>query len=489
MIEIELIASRTCHQCGQTTDVSLKKVENLTIETTPWIMFYGYLFQLPRIFCCETDGLPTYITIKSDSAIDDSLFSGKTKFKIGSEEVPMIIDEPNNFAVTRTYKEQMEIEHQFAKQTKLWERQKDDFFQKIYTYFTVHFEQIIDEMDHQEVLDILRTFEDGFVLMSPQAPRRFVYKGKNERKLITKWIKKEIKSLAQAESEEVKRYLFFLIVDYFVQLKLIPQIHYLKWDPQKFEKMIGESLLTYLLVAFPLTSYYSFLKDEAILQLTNKGHFQKELRQLLEKTQKELGAVTSHNNRLQQALEVQKKKITDLEAKNEKIKIQNSRLEAQLNESGDELLISRQAQKIKELKGLINELQEEIKQLRTKVSYEFEEEVDQEETKHKPISKEETVDFSLLLGKTVSIFGDIQGYEKEGCYPCKIVACESLKNPNAVSILRESDVIVVLIQHISHSCMWSIKEFANQQHLPVVYSRHTNIEIILNQVIKLLVKS
>ncbi|UTW70303.1 hypothetical protein KHA80_07030 [Anaerobacillus sp. HL2] len=72
---------------------------------------------------------------------------------------------------------------------------KEDFFRQTYTYFSVHFEQIIDEMDHLEVLDILRTFEDGYNLT--QRPRKFVYKGKNERKLITKWIKKEIKSLAQ----------------------------------------------------------------------------------------------------------------------------------------------------------------------------------------------------------------------------------------------------------------------------------------------------
>ncbi|MCT8136913.1 hypothetical protein H1D32_03570 [Anaerobacillus sp. CMMVII] len=345
MIEMDLIASRKCHQCGKTVEESIKKVETLSKETLPWLMFYGNLFEIPALSCCNSALFPTHVAVKSETDIDDSFFSGKTKFKIGSEEVPVIIDERNDFAVTRSFKEQVELEQQLTKQMKLWEREKDDFLHKTYTYFTVHFEQIIDEMNHLEVLDILRTFEDGYLQMSPHAPRRFVYKGKNERKLITKWIKKEIKSLAQAESEEVKKYLFFLIVDYFVQLKLIPQIHYLKWDSQKFEKMIGESLLTYLLVSFPLTSYFSFLKDEAILLLTNKGHFQKELRQLLEKSQKELASVTNQNQKLQETIEIQKRSLVDFELKNERLRNQNIRLEEQLNETGDELLISRQAKK------------------------------------------------------------------------------------------------------------------------------------------------
>jgi hypothetical protein len=483
MIEIELIASHKCIHCGKTVEARIKKVEDLAENTTPWIMFYGHLFELASLQCCNRSYLPTYIAVKSQRPIEDSFFSGKTKMKVGSEEVPVIIDEPNNFAVTRTFKEQIELEHQLAKQNKLWERQKDDFFQKTYTYFTVHFEQIIDEMDHQEVLDILRTFEDGYLSLAPQRPRRFVYKGKNERKLITKWIKKEIKSLAQDESEEIKKYLFFLIVDYFVQLKLIPQIHYLKWDAQKFEKMIGESLLTYLLVSFPLTGYFSFLKDEAILRLTNKGHFQKELRHLLEKTQKELAMATATNSKIQQTVEAQKRTIADLENKNEKLRLQSSRLEEQLNETSDELLIARQAQKIKELKGLVNELQTEVKDLRERVGEQEKEEVVREEEVILQ-SSEEVTDFSLLSGKTVGIFGDIQGYETdEEAYPCKILSCESLKNPNAVSILRESDFLVVLTQHISHSCMWSIKEFANATELPVIYSRHTNVWIILKQIV------
>ncbi|RXJ00382.1 hypothetical protein DS745_12690 [Anaerobacillus alkaliphilus] len=482
MVDIELLASRACVHCKSTIEARLRKVITISKDTTPWIMFYANLYELPSLTCCEVSSLPTHIAVKTDGAIDNSLFSGKTKFKVGSEEVPVIIDDVNNYAVARTFAKQMEIEQQLAKQKKLWEKQKDDFFHKTYTYFKVHFEQIIDEMDHLEVLDILRTFEDDYVLLPPQSPRRFVYKGKNERKLITKWIKKEIKSLAQAESEEVQKYLYFLIVDYFIQLKLIPQIHYLKWDPQRFEKMIGESLLTYLLVSFPLTSYFSFLKDEAILQLTNKGQFQRELRQLLERTQKELNFVTNNNQKLQQTIEDQQKKIADLEGKNEKLRLQNSRLENQLNETGDILLIGRQAQKIRELKGLVNELQEEIKELRLqKRNVEDEEVLEEEEVVSE--QKEQCYDYSLLSGKTIGIFGNIQGYQtEEDQFPCRILSCESLKNPDAVSVLRESDILVVLTQHISHSCMWSIKEFANQNHLPVVYSRHTNVQIILDQV-------
>ncbi len=488
MVDIELIASHTCIHCKKTIEASLSKVMTFSKDSTPWIMFYANLFRLPTLTCCGVSALPTFIAVKSDNSIDHSLFSGKTKFKIGSEEVPVIIDEHNHFAVTRTFTKQMEIEQQLAKQIKLWERQKDDFFHKTFTYFKVHFEQVIDEMNHMEVLDILRTFEDESVHLSPQMPRRFVYKGKNERKLITKWIKKEIKSLASAESEEVYKYLYFLIVDYFIQLKLIPQIHYLKWDVQKFEKMIGESLLTYLLVSFPLTSYFSFLKDEAMLQLTNKGQFQKELRQLLEKTQKELADVTNHNQKLQQAIEAQQKTIADLEVKNERLRAENIRLEKELHETGDILLIGRQAQKIRELKGLLSELQGEVKELRSQVQHaevdhvlEFVE-LEEESTRVAP-------NFAQLDGRTVGIFGDIQGYQNdEGGYPCKIRSCESLKNPNAISVLRESDILVVLTQHISHSCMWSIKEFANQHDLPVIYSRHTNINIILNQVLTVIAR-
>lgn len=489
MMEIEVIASRNCSNCGQTVEESLNVVQDISKNTTPWIMFYTLLFELPLLDCCSSKFLPTHIQVKSHSPIDDGLFSGKNKFKIGSEEVPIITDKPESYAVTRSYKEQIELEQQLAKQKKLWERQKDDFFHKTYTYFSVHFEQIIDEMDHQEVLDILRTFEDGYMQISTHRPRKFVYKGKNERKLITKWIKKEIKSLAQEESEEVKKYLFFLIVDYFVQLKLIPQIHYLKWDPQKFEKMIGESLLMYLLVTFPLTSYFSFLKDEAILRLTNKGHFQKELRQLLEKSQKELATVSSNNAKMQLIIESQREAIADLEAKNERLQLQTSRLQKKLNETGEKPLLERQSNKIRELKGLINELQKEVKELRSRqivVSKIEMAQVDDVKTDLVTI-KEPEKDFTVLGGKTIGIFGNIQGYESDDeQFQCKILSCESMKSANAVGILKESDILVVLIQHISHSCMWSIKEYANVNDIPIIYSRHTNIEIILEQVVDML---
>ena len=484
MIEFELIASRACVHCGQTIEVKLNQIENVSTNTTPWIMFHTQLFELPTLECCSVNELPTHISMNSGEQVNDT-----GKFKIGSEEVPVITDDINSFAFTRTYQEQVELEQQFSKQNKLWEREKDEFFQKTYTYFSVHFEQIIDEMDHQEVLDILRTFEDTCMHRDPSRPRRFVYKGKNERKLITKWIKKEIKSLAQEESEEIKKYLFFLIVDYFIQLKLIPQIHYLKWEAQKFEKMLGESLLTYLLVSFPLTSYFSFLKDEALLSLTNKGRLQKELRQLLEKTQKELATTSSNNVRMQQTIESQRKAIGDLELKNEKLRIQNSHLEELLDETGDERIIARQSQKIKELKGIIDAMQEEMKMLHSQIPpdkvKQEDNEVVNETTKYG--DQTESKDFSLLAGKTVAIFGDIQGYEtNEDKFGCTVLSCESLKNPNAVGVLRDSDILVVLTQHISHSCMWSIKEYANQQNLPVVYSRHTNLEIILEQVLEVL---
>lgn len=489
MIEIEIIASRTCAQCGKTIKESLVEVNNLDENTTPWILYYTFLFELRKLTCCNSSEFPTYIQMKSQSLLDSNLFSDSDKYEIGSEDVPVICDDASSFAVTRTYQQQVEIEKQLKKQSNLWERQKEAFFKKIYTYFSTHFDQIIDEMDHREVLDVLRAFEDDYLQTSSNNQRRYVYRGKNVKKSINKSVKKEVKSLAKDETEEIKKYLFFLIVEYFVLFKLIPQINYLKWNVQKFEKMIGESLLMYLLVTFPLTSYFSFLKDEAILRLTYKGHFQKEIHQLLEKTQNQLKIVSKKNENLQRTVKSQREVIADMEEKTERLRIENSRLDDRLNETGDNHLQGRQGQKIKELKGIINELQEEIKELRKEriEKQTISEEIFAEKhgSESVTVKKVKEKDISRLSGVTVAIFGDIQCYSNENDrYPCSILTVESMNNPNAVAILNDSDVIVVLIQHIAHSCMWSIKEYANQRGVPVVYSRHTNLQLIMDQVLQ-----
>lgn len=51
-------------------------------------------------------------------------------------------------------------------------------------------------------------------------------------------------------------------------------------------------------------------------------------------------------------------------------------------------------------------------------------------------------------------------------------------------MLRQSDILVVLIDHISHMAMWTVKAYAIANDIPVFFEKSVNVGVILNNIVK-----
>lgn len=137
--------------------------------------------------------------------------------------------------------------------------------------------------------------------------------------------------------------------------------------------------------------------------------------------------------------------------------------------------------KIRSLKALIDEMREEIEVLS----------IDEEQVE--PICLDALGDTNVpvkvergterLVGKTVGIIG---GFSDEvrirGQLICEVLTASGKVLDEVKRLLTDSDIIVILTQHVSHGAMWFAKEFAVEHDKPIFFTRHENVRLILEEV-------
>ena len=152
-----------------------------------------------------------------------------------------------------------------------------------------------------------------------------------------------------------------------------------------------------------------------------------------------------------------------------------------LNQTVTELkaLPVRSQRKLETMKTLINEMRAEIKRLQPKDEV-LESSVELDES-----SETGVFPAPKMFNAKVAIFG---GY-REACasqFP-NVQTMTGYENPDEFGVLiKNSDIAVVLTQHIGHSSMWAIKAFCAVYGKPVWFSTHTNIPVILQEAAKLI---
>ncbi|TCJ98226.1 UNVERIFIED_ORG: uncharacterized protein DUF2325 [Anoxybacillus amylolyticus] len=145
-------------------------------------------------------------------------------------------------------------------------------------------------------------------------------------------------------------------------------------------------------------------------------------------------------------------------------------------------------QKIREMKQWISELIQEIKMLRSQNEEEsLQEEAVLDETpiKTQEIANDEEV-LEILRGKTVGIIGGDRKEEKKGLYPCQVLFHHGrTRDPAFERVLKESDLLIVLTQFVSHLTMWEVKAYALEEEKPIYFLKGLNVHKLLTETAKL----
>jgi len=500
------VAYGKCPNCGvECNEVMVRETKTSDKGSLPWVLFFKDIYTLPIINCCGQLIYPSYIRLKAqataDYNLDPSFFDKDQIYKIGTIKVPVITDDLLSYPITRSYQEQLEIQKQLQQQIRLLHRKQQPFMNSCYTYFTLHFDEVIKEIDGAEMLDVLDALMStpyGMHLKDAKSPKSI----KKDKKAYLNWVKKQIRNIVEQENEQGKQMVFYLIVKYFIEWELIQGIYYLHWNAHKYQKMIGKTLLLYMILQFPLTNYFSYLREDAIHKLVQTSGSQRKRQELMQVFQKKLDKASINVDKLQEANNRQREANFVLEEKNRSLQIKNDLLLQQLQLLGEQSTNdSSQTRKIKELKGIIESQRSELvslRDLKLEKLMTIQNDIDangiEEQTtllltehmEEQNLYAEPRGKFAAIQGKTIGIFGDIQIVTEGLDLPCEIKSADSVQDIEGQSVMNNSDVLVVLTQHISHNCMWTIKSYASAHEIPVLFSRHSNVKIIIDQVANLI---
>lgn len=147
-------------------------------------------------------------------------------------------------------------------------------------------------------------------------------------------------------------------------------------------------------------------------------------------------------------------------------------------------------QKIKALKSFIDELVSEIHALKEKTKQEdvgqdlqfVEERL--EDSQDQDTHTVHEMNWKLILnGYTIGMIGGFRKVEEEAEYPCRLLTHDGkTKDPTFFQLLKQSDVLVVLTQFVSHAAMWEAKAYAVMNDKPIYFAKGLNIEKILKEV-------
>jgi tetratricopeptide (TPR) repeat protein len=251
----------------------------------------------------------------------------------------------------------------------------------------------------------------------------------------------------------------------------------LRWNI-KFHKMqVGKVLLEQGILTFPLIEELEWMRIEALNELGLSNNIQMKviidrvntLEKKLQEKQQSVDSLTKQIKDIQQRETKLKQTIDKLTSENKSLKEMPSTAEHFKSQRG----------KIMQFKAMIGEMQEFIKSLPQES---IEQPVNFDEQDIITPEKDEIFNVDDILStKVVGIIGGFSDQLK--LYKpntCGIITATGRNLDDVKQLVDKSDVIVVLTQHVSHAAMWSAKESAIDCDKPIVFSKHENISIILN---------
>lgn len=399
---------------------------------------------------CETEGWPETLLFYDD-------YNKKPMFTqtIGGETLPVVGGKDTPYGYNVSPEEQAEYERGLAKIKENFSQEEDVFWDRYCNFAISKWQQIIKEISIEE-------FVQGYKKMElPLLPRTAT---------TTVWRKEVFEKFKKPleQTRAWKAFNKFLVEGEFIWCPID------SWPMKEFLKKYGRERVVYLTLHIPLPEELEKWRTIKLSQIIRKqsgetGILFERIGQLgkeLEKQHKKSSLLGTRNIELQQKVSEQKREIQELSQQKQTI----------VHRDPNDIW------KIKQLKSLVKDMYEEIARLTPEEAKETIEKSEQEKT---PLieHREEKVDFSVLKGKTVGIFG----------WPRKTVEnkyCKTIYHDGdtadikLASLVREADILVVLTKYIAHKAMWKVKELAVDYDKPVYFLKETNLDRILAIVAK-----
>lgn len=252
--------------------------------------------------------------------------------------------------------------------------------------------------------------------------------------------------------------------------------HFLWLDPQNWHvkewvNRYGRDRIAWLVLYFPLPEELEEIRTQRLAELAPKkaGEYG-----MLWERIGQLGRQLDKINRRNQTLAEQLYKVRqENEALRKQLKEESKRETVSVERNPDDI------RKIRELKGLIKQLREEVTRLEELLPKESTTEAEPEDVlETEPL--EQPVNLTVLAGKTIGIFGwQNETAEIEGC---RIVWHHGDSvDINAERLVREADIYVFLTRFGSHQVMWWLKEIAIDYNKEVFFLRERNVYRILER--------
>jgi hypothetical protein len=420
-------------------------------------------------------GILTYRELEKKMDETNHLIKKITCHKCGMENMSEIIlykDEIRNVVITESgihygdvidANRSIEVQKDQKNRFKIFQEKEKDFWEQYYDYAIANWRDVVNELNSFEIREAYEK-----MLISTNA------KTLNQ-------LRKDV--LNRFKTIEEKHIFWRLANDYFIYHHLL-EIGALGWEIFKDIKQYGRKRMRFIILHFPLGESMEQFRTEWIGQVIKKNYGDNDF------LFRRIAMLTDELKRT-------KEKILRYVHRIDELKAEKAQLEKRLSEAYNEMRKIKENKiaynrdpndviKIHQLKSFINELIDELKN--RGVNQEVEQE-QKDEHKEIPVLEEtqitETVNLNILEGKTVVIIGGQRQEQAQQNYVCDVLthSGETL-DPKFYQVLKQSDIIVVLTQFISHLAMWEAKAYAIQNDIPIHFTKGLNIQKILYEIVK-----
>lgn len=399
--------------------------------------------------------------------IADEKMEQMIRSKIGTDGNPVVGGE-TPYAVTLSTEEQAEYDRGLAKKDDHFKEHEKVFWDGYCSFALTNWKKLIKEITDKEYMMVYKSL--GIPMLNQFAN-------------VAAWRKDAEKrfdndALKQAFWREANRYL--------VEQEFV-------WTPDDtwpMKKWIGEygrERVTYITLHVPLPEELEKWRTMA-------------LGKVVKKRSGETGVLFERIGQLGQELDKQRNRsvqlsqaLSDTRQENAKLSDQVGLLKQKITELQNKPPVLHRdpddARKIRDLKGLVAELREEVERLAVFEPTQEEPWLDDEpeeglvsEEAHDlaQINKKE-IDLSVLSGKTILVVG----------WPRETIEEEytviwhdgDTVDVKLQAMAKKADIYVVLTRFVSHRAMWWMKEAAIDLDVPIFFMRETNLDRILEIVV------
>ncbi|MEK4951899.1 DUF2325 domain-containing protein [Bacillus sp. FSL W8-1127] len=394
--------------------------------------------------------------------------------KCGSESTPealiyrdelsgqIISDVTINYGHTIEGVQSQEVENAHQNRYKIFEKNKDEFWEKYTDYAIANWRDVVNELQDFEIREAYQKLGIGAI---------------NARTVLQ--YRRDV--LNRFKTIEEKQSFWKAANEYFVYTHLL-DIGPLGWIVNEDAKEFGPKRMRFIVLHFPLGEALEGMRTEWIGQLVRKEKGDNAF------LFRRIAMLTDELSRTRQ-------KITKYVHQIEELKAEQAKLQNRLASAYEDIRKLREEkhvftrdpadiQKIHELKSFVGELINELKE-KDRLIHELQPAQEEivvpqlEETQGDV--EQETLD--VLSEKTVAIIGGRRQEQAKREYSCTILThTGETFDPDFYQALKQADIIIVLTQFISHSAMWEAKAFAIENNVPIFFLKGVNIPKLLNEI-------